>query len=303
MKIVNTADPQTKPSIIAMVYGNGGVGKTSFAATAPKPLLLDCENGSKYFGMRGIKVDVVQIQTWKDFEDLELIETIKGSNYETIIVDPIGEAMDKLISGLADFGNSKLVQPDGSPTMAGWGYVKKKMRNFVKFLRDSGKNIILIAHIDEKMDDEQRIVKRPLIATKISEELINMVDVVGYMTTINRDGEDVRVIVVDPGNDKQTAKDRTGQLGKYIEPDFSKIVKACQGTESYKWSKAKKADVSDSKTKDDKVSEKAEKTTTKGKKQATEQTTEEMLEEFDDKVDKTIKPADVKKKLAQAKKK
>jgi len=301
MKIVNTGDPTTKPNIIAMIYGNGGVGKTTFASTAPKPLLLDCENGAKYFGLRGIKVDTVQIQSWKDIEDLELVETIKGSTYETIIVDPIGEAMDKLINGLADFGNSKLVQPDGSPTMAGWGYVKKKMRNFVKFLRDSGKNVILIAHIEEKQDDEQRIVKRPMIATRISEELINMVDVVGYMTTINRDGEDVRVIVVDPGNDKQTAKDRTGQLGKYIEPDFSKIVKACQGTEHYKWSK--KADLSDGKDKDSKVSKKTGKTTTKGKKPATEQTTEEMLEEFDEKVDKTIKPEDVKKKLAKAKKK
>ena len=301
MKIVNTGDPQIKPSIIAMIYGNGGIGKTTFASTAPKPLLLDCENGAKYFGLRGIEIDVIQIQTWKDFEDRELIETVKTGDYETIIVDPIGEAMDKLINGLADFGNSKLVQPDGSPTMAGWGYVKKKMRNFVKFLRDSGKNVILIAHIDEKMDDEQRIVKRPMIATKISEELINMVDVVGYMTSINRDGEDVRVIVVDPGNDKQTAKDRTGQLGKYIEPDFAKIVKACQGSKTYKWSK--KADLSDDKKADDKVSTKTTKTATKGKKQATEQTTEELLEEFDEKVDKKIKPEDVKAKLAKAKKK
>jgi len=301
MKIVNTGDPTTKPSIIAMIYGNGGIGKTTFASTAPKPLLLDCENGAKYFGLRGIEVDTVQIKSWKDFEDLELIETIKTGDYETIVVDPIGEAMDKLINGLADFGNSKLVQPDGSPTMAGWGYVKKKMRNFVKFLRDSGKNIILVAHIDEKQDDEQRIVKRPMIATKISEELINMVDVVGYMTSINRDGEDVRVIIVDPGNDKMTAKDRTGQLGKYIEPDFSKIVKACQGTETYKWSKT--AVLSKDKKADDKTSAKATKTATKGKKQATEQTTEELLEEFDQKVDKKIKPEDVKAKLAKAKKK
>ncbi|KKK59781.1 hypothetical protein LCGC14_3030910, partial [marine sediment metagenome] len=33
------------------------------------------------------------------------------------------------------------------------------------------------------------------------------------------------------------AKDRTGQLGKVIEPDFAKIIKACQGTKKYKWSK------------------------------------------------------------------
>jgi hypothetical protein len=51
------------------------------------------------------------------------------------------------------------------------------------------------------------------------------------------DGESKRVIFVDPSSDKFTAKDRTGQLGKIIEPDFSKIIKAVHGTESYAWSK------------------------------------------------------------------
>ena len=41
-----------------------------------------------------------------------------------------------------------------------------------------------------------------------------MVDVVGYMTVINDEGNDKRIIIVDPSNDKYTAKDRTGQLGK-----------------------------------------------------------------------------------------
>jgi hypothetical protein len=65
-----------------------------------------------------------------------------------------------------------------------------------------------------------------------------MVDVVGYMTVVQTaDGESKRVIFVDPSSDKFTAKDRTGQLGKIIEPDFSKIIKAVHGTESYAWSK------------------------------------------------------------------
>lgn len=234
MKIYNTSDSQQKPSVVMMVYGEGGVGKTTFASTSPNPILADCENGAKYFGLRGIKLDVAQIEKWADMK--EFLDIVRAGKHETIVIDPIGELMDKLKRYMVALGDSKLVQKDGSPTMAGWGWLKKTMRDYIKILRDTGKHVLIIAHIDEQKD-EDRIVKRPKVETKLSDELVNMVDVVGYMTVVRHEGEDRRVIIVDPGSDKYTAKDRTGQLGKIIEPDFSKIIKAVQGTEVFSWSK------------------------------------------------------------------
>lgn len=233
MQITKTTDPKQKPPVIMLCYGQGGVGKTTFASTSPKPLLVDCENGSKYFGLRGIEMDVAQVRDWSDMKGL--FEIAKSGQYETIIIDPIGELMEKLKRYMVAMGDKKLVQSDGSPSMAGWGWLKDTMRNTIKILRDSGCNLLLVAHVDEK-GDEDRLVKRPMIMTKLSDELVNMVDVVGYMTVIQQDGEDKRIIIVDPTNDKYVAKDRTGQLGKYIPPNFSEIVNACQGTATYVWS-------------------------------------------------------------------
>ena len=72
------------------------------------------------------------------------------------------------------------------------------MRKFIKGMRDMGKHMIIVAHVEEEKD-EGRMIKRPKIMTKISEELINLVDIVGYMTTV-RDGEnnDKRAIYVQP---------------------------------------------------------------------------------------------------------
>jgi hypothetical protein len=50
--------------------------------------------------------------------------------------------------------------------------------------------------------------------------------------------EDKRVIRVQP-SEKYESKDRTGQLGGIIEPEFTKIINACQGNEIYSWSSAK----------------------------------------------------------------
>lgn len=235
MQIINTADPQAKPSIIMLVYGEGGVGKTTFTSTAPKPILADCENGSKYFGLRGIKMDVALIQGWSEMKDF--LELAKSDKYETVVIDPIGELMEKLKSFMVAKGDRKLVQADGSPSMAGWGWLKDNMKRYIKVLRDSNKHVILVAHLDEK-EDEGRIVKRPMVQTKLSEDLVNMVDIVGYMTVIqDSEGKEKRVIFVDPSSDKYTAKDRTGQLGTVIPPQFDEIVQASQGTKTYAWSK------------------------------------------------------------------
>lgn len=234
MKVFNSLSPTEKPSILMVVYGEGGVGKTTFAATAPRPIIADCENGSKYFGLRGIESDVAIIEKWDDIQ--EFMEIALTDNYDTVIIDPIGELMEKLIAYMRNKADSKLVQRDGNPTMAGWGWLKSTMRTFLKTMRDSGKHIVIVAHVQER-DDEGRVIKRPMIATKLSEELVNLVDIVGYMTTVSDtdSGDTKRVIIVDPASDKYVAKDRTGRLGRFIEPDFTKIVDGVRGDADYAW--------------------------------------------------------------------
>jgi phage nucleotide-binding protein len=238
MRIINTKDPCNKPPLVMLLYGQGGVGKTTFASTAPKPILADFENGTKYFGLRGLEMDVAQIENWMEFAQ-EFTSVVKTGEYETIIIDPIGEAMEKLILHLRQKRDKKLVQIDGSPTMAGWGWLKDNLRTTIKILRAMNKNLLIIAHVEEK-DDDGRLVKRPKVQTKLSEELVNMVDVVGYMTIAQDPETDnlKRVILVDPESDKYIAKDRSGQLGTVIEPDFKKIIEACAGAE-YNWTKPK----------------------------------------------------------------
>lgn len=248
-----------KPSVLMLVYGEGGVGKSTFASTAPKPIMADCENGAKYFGLRGIKMDVAQIEGWSDMKEFLILA--RGEKYQTIVIDPIGELMEKLQRFMVSMGDSKLVQKDGAPTMAGWGWLKKTMRDYIKVLRDSGKNVIIVAHLEENRD-EDRIVKRPKIATKLSDELVNMVDVVAYMTVYNGEEGEKRILIVDPSNDKYTAKDRTGKLGKIIKPNFSEIVEAIHDTKEFAWAKEPKTEAKEpkkvEKTKEEKPAEKSE---------------------------------------------
>lgn len=269
MQIKNTSDYPKNTSLMMMVYGMGGVGKTTFAATFPKPLLLDFENGAKYFGERGIDVDVANFQDWFNAEDFSQLKEVLPK-YQTIIVDPIGEAMEKLINSTAING-AKYRQASGDLTMAGWGEVKRRMRTFIKWLRDTGKNVVIVAHVDEKNDDGI-IIRRPMIATKLSDELITMVDVVAYMRTVQvAEGDQTvtkRVLMLDPSDEKTVSKDRTGKLGKIIKPDYDYIAEHL----GYKLENdTQEADSA----KDDKKPAKGKKTSKKAKTEATAKPVEE----------------------------
>lgn len=246
LQIIKTTDPQNRPPVVMLVYGAGGVGKTTFATTALKPLIIDCEGGTKYLGLRGINVDTVRIKSWSDMKEVVAL----AKDYDTIVIDPIGELMDKLKAYMISMNNSKFVQKDGSPTMAGWGFLKDTLRSYFKILRDTGKHVLLIAHVAETKDDE-RIVKRPMLATKLSEEIVNMVDIVGFMQSVGGSEENPdsakRAIFVDADSDKYIAKDRTGRLGNIIPPDFSKIIEAVSGSEVYAWSSDKAKAIAETK--------------------------------------------------------
>ena len=79
-----------------MIYGQAGRGKSTVALSAPKPLLLDFDNGVKRMNMAHLEnIDTVQVTSWNDVQ-LVLQEDL--SVYQTIVVDTIGKMMDFIIT-------------------------------------------------------------------------------------------------------------------------------------------------------------------------------------------------------------
>jgi len=208
MTIEKSKEIDPGKNIVMIVYGRAGTGKTTFAATAPKPLMIDFENGSKFLGERGIDVDIIRMNNWLTHQDKAELNGIIG-NYDSIIVDPLGEAMDKLIDS-AEITGKKYRASDGGLTMAGWGEVKKQMRNFIKYLRGTGKNIIIVSHANEINTDEG-LAHRIQVATKLSDEIPNMVDIISYMGVQTVDEKPARVLYTPQQGGLFDSKDRTGR--------------------------------------------------------------------------------------------
>ena len=256
MLIENTKNIHVDDNIVMILYGRGGVGKTTFAATAPKPLLIDFENGSKFLGERGLSCDVIRMQGWFTREDLVQLKGL-FPKYETIILDPIGEAMEKLIAS-PSLDGKKFRQADGSLSMAGWGEAKKKMKELVKWLRDAGKNVILVAHVAEGKDGEQTTY-RIQIATKLSDELPTMVDIISFMgVRKDADGKKQVVLYTPAQGGNYDSKDRTGRLPEVVpvsEMDGWNDFKNAMGAKPVVQNTEKKVEIPDTPEEEPRVEE------------------------------------------------
>ena len=93
MSLIKKPSELAIPSTVKMmIYGQAGMGKSTLALSAPKPLLLDFDNGVKRINMSHLEgVDIVQINTWKDVQQV-LQEDL--SAYETIVIDTVEDVVE-----------------------------------------------------------------------------------------------------------------------------------------------------------------------------------------------------------------
>jgi len=209
---IKRTSTMTAPSLVLCVYGQGGVGKTTLAATAPKPIIIDSEEGVKAFRARGIDVPYIAVSSWKDVREAwKLIQ--ESDEYETIVVDPVGVFMNLIIDD---------VSGGGSMNIGKWGTAKKNMREFIWAIKSSGKHAVFVAH-EEETPDEDALIRAPKMATKLSSELVDMCDVVGHLR-VGEGGQ--REMLVQPDT-KYKAKDRYDAFDVILEnPNITEMITA-----------------------------------------------------------------------------
>lgn len=168
---------QTKIKLKGLVYGQPGVGKTSLALSAPKPLLIDFDNGLRRVSKQ-YQTDSVQIESYQNLLDILTKEDI--SAYETIVIDTLGKMIDRIGDWLA-ISNPKVKQADGQLSMKGWGNVKNEFQRLLKLLESKNKSAIFIAHEkEEKVGDD--VMKRPDVAGSSGKDIVKELDFMGYMS-------------------------------------------------------------------------------------------------------------------------
>jgi predicted Zn-ribbon and HTH transcriptional regulator len=185
LRILPASEPITVNRITVAIYAPPGVGKTTLAYTASKPLLIDFDQGAHRATNRK---DTVQAQSWRDVADLDPSDL---DPFDTVIVDTAGRALDALAVDIIR-RDAKLGR-GGVLSQQGWGRLKAEFVGWMKLLNQAGKDVILIAHSSEKINGDETI-ERLDVQGGSKDEIYKSVDAMGRIAI--RGGK--RVLIFDP---------------------------------------------------------------------------------------------------------
>ena len=176
LRITRSADPITVDRLNVCIYAPPGIGKTSLAFTADSPLLLDFDNGAHRAANRR---DAVRIASWDDVAGITAADL---EPYSTVVVDTAGRALDTLSADIIR-SNPKHGR-GGVLTLQGYGELKSRFTSFLKLLNGFGKDVILIAHMDEQRSGDE-IIERLDVQGGSKNEIYKAADAMGRISIVN----------------------------------------------------------------------------------------------------------------------
>lgn len=189
--IKKPSELSVKGTLSVLIYGQPGIGKTTFGVSAPDAVLFDYDGGVQRIN-GAHQVPTLQPTSWEDTNiALQEIQN-EMPEVKTIVIDTVGKMLDYMSAYIIKT-DSKMAMRDGSLSLKGYGVRKTMFVNFIKQLALMGKNVVFIAHEREERRGDETF-KRPEIGGSSANDLIKELDLVGYMYAVGKE----RVITFDP---------------------------------------------------------------------------------------------------------
>ena len=187
MSLIKKSNELVIPTTVKMmIYGQAGMGKSTVALSAPKPLLLDFDNGVKRMNMAHLEnIDTVQVTSWSDVQQV-LQEDL--SAYQTIVVDTIGKMMDFIITHKCG---------TRQPSIRDWSGINAEFSWMTRTLSSLNKHIIFVAHRDTRKEGDDTVFI-PALREKSYNSIVTELDLLGYLEMKSERGIQRRTITFDP---------------------------------------------------------------------------------------------------------
>ena len=200
-----------------LVYGEAGAGKTTLISTLPSPVILSAEAG--LLSLQGHDIPYIEIDSMTTLGEAYewLTESEEGKAFESVTLDSISEIAEVCLSG------EKAISKDGR---AAYGETNEKMAQLIRAFRDlTGRHVLMTAKLEKVQDEQGRILYGPSMPGKrLTQDLAFFFDEVLAMR-IERDAEGVVQRALQcAGDGLWSAKDRSGKLDMWEEPDLGAVI-------------------------------------------------------------------------------
>lgn len=235
---VDDVDPHVK----VLVFGHNGSGKTRFAATAPKCLIIDInEAGTRSAVGSGAKKVVVD--NWPDIGHLYWYLKAAKHNFESVAIDTL-TAMNMLamrfVLGEAEDRDPARVKD--MPDKRTYGKTGQLMTSMIWAFRNLPMHVVFTAQVRTITDDDTgEVLDYAVDLPAGSRGAANgAVSVLGYLEprevrVRDKNGKVTRRwtdhMLLGPNHEYSSLKDRTNQLGPILKnPTMPAVIEAWHNT-------------------------------------------------------------------------
>lgn len=199
LNIVKATDALKLRNATVVIYGEPGAGKTTIAQTASRPLtfLFDTEGGVRA-GLRDDLIQVIALQetadqirrddpTAKVMSWREVVREFNPaddlSNYDSVIVDTVGEMIETLKVFHTDDNVKNRGSFDGLSGQ-GWGAVSSSYRWLAQRVHAGGCDLIIVGQAREEQNRQGNTVERLEASGRAKQIIMSHATQVGWLGTI-----------------------------------------------------------------------------------------------------------------------
>lgn len=158
--------PQTrKKGLKVLVYGDTGTGKTLFALSFPRSVVLDSEDGYSWYEGTDKAKNLLAIENSQSFTVLEKLlkdlDKVTLDDMDTFVIDSETKVYENIQESLQTIEEKRARQKgrdvlDANLSMRSWGKIKqlaKKLQNRKIMLATKGFNVVSVAQSKDVTED------------------------------------------------------------------------------------------------------------------------------------------------------
>lgn len=169
----------SKQTFSSIIYGSPGIGKTTLACSAPKPVLIDFDRGVSRV-RADHRVPTIMADTYE--EVMADLQSPEMKEFETVIIDTGGSFVTFLKDWAFRTKPGAKTKSGEFNSLKGFGFVKQEFQNFTNFIKTVlNKNIIYVFHTDEKADKDGNPIQRLVCEGAARNTVWNSCDFGGYV--------------------------------------------------------------------------------------------------------------------------
>lgn len=151
------------------VYGRSGTGKTTFACTFPKPLLLiGAEDGTRSVH----NVDGVDFVRLRESGELTDLVVYARDNYKTTVLDTASSLQDMVLKEILGIDELPAQRNWGMAKQQQWGQCALETKERLRSLLDLPCNVVIVAQEREFNTDSESDLLIPYVASALTPSVV-----------------------------------------------------------------------------------------------------------------------------------